>query len=227
MTIDVAVFDLAREPIARLWRLLDRDERGRAESFRFERDRDRFVARRGALRRHLGTRLGNDPATLRFACNDHGKPFLVDHPELHFSLSHSAGLAVCATSTAGSIGCDIEHCDPKLADSAVAERLFAPAEIATLSSLAGDQWVDGFFACWTRKEAFVKALGLGLSHPLDAFVVSLDPTEAPHLVSGGDGWALFAFVPKPGYQAAVAYPKGTGPVVMADTELDRCAPSRH
>ncbi|QAY79197.1 4'-phosphopantetheinyl transferase superfamily protein [Sphingosinicella sp. BN140058] len=225
MTIDVAVFELAQEPIAALVELLDRDERSRAQAFRFDRDRDRFVARRGALRRHLGGRLGVNPATLRFACNDYGKPFLVDYPELHFSLSHSAGLAICATSTA-SIGCDIEHCDPKLADSAVAERLFAPAEIAALSSLQGEQWVGGFFACWTRKEAFVKALGLGLSHPLDAFAVSLDPTEPPHLISGGDGWALFAFTPAPGYQAAVAYPEGTGPVVVADTELDRRAPSR-
>ena len=199
LNLDAAAGDLAR---FQSW--LDADERARAASFRFALHRDRFVARRGEVRRRLAETLGCAPGEIAYAVTEHGKPFVPDAPWLHFSVSHSAGLALLATSRSGEIGCDIERRDPALACPAVAAKLFAPDEVAALAALAGDAWVEGFFNCWTRKEALVKALGLGLSYPLDAFTVSLAPGHPPRLLAGGDGWALDAWHPAPGFTAALA-----------------------
>ena len=101
------------------------------------------------------------------------------------------------------LGCDIEWRNPELACPKVAERLFAPDEYEALCALPPDQWVAGFFNCWTRKEAYVKALGLGLSYPLDAFTVSVAPGEPACFTSDEKGWTLTSFEPMPGYQAAL------------------------
>ena len=90
-----------------------------------------------------------------------------------------------------------------MATSAVAERFFSPLERVLLSSLPPDRWVEGFFNCWTRKEAYIKALGVGLSYPLDAFDVSLAPGEPAQLMRGCDGWSVQALEPAPAFAAAV------------------------
>jgi 4'-phosphopantetheinyl transferase len=101
------------------------------------------------------------------------------------------------------VGCDIEWRDPDLACPAVADRLFSPDERTALASLSGTAWVEGFFNCWTRKEAYVKALGLGLSYPLHAFSVSVAPGEPARLIDANPGWSLSSFEPASGYQAAL------------------------
>lgn len=183
------------------WVSLDATERARATRYRQPRDRDRFVARHGLLRRHLAQML--DLAAVRIDVDRHGKPFLPDAPDLQFNLSHSNGLALVVTAWGRAVGCDIEWCNPALACPRVAERLFAPEERAALAALPAEQRVAGFFDCWTRKEAYVKALGLGLSHPLDAFAVSLAPGEPACFTRAEPGWTLTAFAPAPGFHAAV------------------------
>ncbi len=195
--------DLSREELAACAEWLDAGERARAARFRHERDRDRFVARRGKVRELLGRDLGIAPGKLRIEADAHGKPVLPDAPDLHFNLSHSNGYALVATARGRAIGCDIEWRNPELACPRVARRLFARKEYSALAALPPPLWVAGFYNCWTRKEAYVKALGLGLSYPLDAFTVSVAPGEPARFTSDEQGWTLASFEPVPGYQAAL------------------------
>lgn len=183
--------------------LLDDAERARAGRFRLERDRRRFVLRRGLLRVLLAERLGLDPAALRFIRNAHGKPAL--HPalnealgvDLRFNASHSHGVALYALAQGVELGCDIERCDEGFDADGTARALFAPGEVRALERLPPSRRRDGFFRHWTRKEAYVKALGLGLSHPLDGFDTSAPDGEMA-------GWSIQSFEPRPGYHAAIA-----------------------
>jgi len=211
--VSIALFDLDVEPdeLVTYAGWLDAGERERAARFRFERDCNRFIARRGQLREILARDLGIAPGAVRLTAGDHGKPVLLDDPDLRFNLSHSNGRALVATARGRAIGCDIEWRNPELACPKVAERLFAPAEYAALTALPPHQWVAGFFNCWTRKEAYVKALGLGLSYPLDAFTVSVSPDELARFTSDEQGWTLTSFEPAPGYQAALVTWAGASP----------------
>jgi len=211
VAIALVDLDVGAAALARCESRLDSAERERAARFRHERDRDRFVARRGQLRELLGHDLGIAPDALRLAEDAHGKPVLLDDPDLSFNLSHSNGRALIATARGVAIGCDIEWRNPDLACPRVARRLFARAECEALTALPPDQWVAGFFNCWTRKEAYVKALGLGLSYPLDAFTVSVAPDAPARFISDEPGWTLGSFEPAPGYQAALATWAGASP----------------
>ena len=185
------------------WRdMLGGDEVARAERFAFDRDRRRFVVRHGWLRELLARRLAASPAAIRFTYNPFGKPSL-DGESLRFNLSHSAGKALCVIGEGIELGCDLEQRDRALASRELAERFFTPLEQKRLSSLRGKGWVEGFFNCWTRKEAYIKARGLGLSYPLDAFDVSLAPDEPALLLRGCNGWSVQALRPAPGFTAAV------------------------
>jgi 4'-phosphopantetheinyl transferase len=210
-TLTLLDLDLPRAALDEYRCWLDADECLRASQFRRPIDRDRFVARRGLMRAQLGQELGIAPQMVRIATDEHGKPFLRDDPDLAFNLSHSHGLALLATMRGGAIGCDIEWRNPELACPRVAERLFAREEYETLTALPPEQWIAGFYNCWTRKEAYVKALGLGLSHPLDAFTVSVAPSEPARFTSDEPGWTLTSFEPAPGYQAALVTWPGPSP----------------
>ena len=212
-TAAIALFDLDASPdaLALYASWLDAGERARAARFRHDRDRNRFVARRGQLRALLGREIGVPPGTLKLTEDAHGKPVLLDDPDLSFNLSYSNGRALVASARGAAIGCDIEWRNPELACPKVARRLFAPAEYEALAALPPGQWVAGFFNCWTRKEAYVKALGLGLSYPLDAFTVSVAPGEPARFVSDEGGWTLISFEPVPGYQAALVTRRGASP----------------
>lgn len=190
--------DVDAGELAALSGALGDDERVRADRFRFARDRRRFIVRRARLRQWLGAWVDRAPESLTFGENSHGKPLLLDGPP--FSLSHSGETMLLAIGDAG-IGCDIEWIDPALDWAPLAESLFAPAERAALAALPLEAGRRAFFACWARKEAFVKALGLGLSYPLDAFDVSVGAGAA--LLSGGEGWAIAAGPVVPGYATAV------------------------
>ncbi len=167
-------------------KLLSADEAKRAARFHFARDRRGFIAGRAALRRILAHYLETDPAALRFSYGPAGKPKLCGPQvgkELNFNLSHSVGWGLLAVTRGREIGVDLEliRADDDLA--AVARRFFAPAETADLAGFAPPLHEQAFCACWTRKEALLKAFGAGLSLPLDGFCVSVDPREPARLIS--------------------------------------------
>jgi 4'-phosphopantetheinyl transferase len=168
--------------------LLSRDEIARAERFHFARDRRRFVAARTLLRQIAGNYLSSDPADLRFVYGATGKPALAQ-PEspLRFNLSHSGEIALFAFAMGCELGVDVELERELPEAEGIAERYFSPAERAELRRLAPEERPSAFFRCWTRKEAFIKATGDGLSLPLDAFDVTAGPGKPARLlrVEGG------------------------------------------
>jgi 4'-phosphopantetheinyl transferase len=172
------------ERLERLSEMLSPEERARADRFHFRRDRDRFVVRHGMLRSILGAYLHLDPRDLRFSLNQHGKPALTDTGGgLSFSLSHSNALAVYAIGPGPRLGVDVELLRPMPAQRDVAECFFSSREVAALRSLPAPLQSVAFFTCWTRKEAYVKATGEGLTCPLDQFDVSLAPDEPAALLT--------------------------------------------
>lgn len=158
-------------------RALSREEHDRAAQFHFDRDRQRFKAARAALRIVLGRYLKLPPASLIFAQTEYGKPFLVNSEAtgLLFNLTHSGDVALMGVAREREVGIDVEFMRADFATSEVAENFFSVAEIYTISGLDPDMRTAAFFNCWTRKEAYVKARGEGLSMPLDLFDVSLAP----------------------------------------------------
>src|SRR5262249_37254962 len=131
-----------------------------------------------------------------------GKPSVAGDA-VHFNVSKSRRLALFAIARDRDVGCDIEYRDPRYAAQHIAERFFAPAEVRALRALDATRRTEGFFNCWTRKEAYLKARGDGLATALDSFEVSLAPDQPAALLRGCDGWAVAAFEPAPGYHAAV------------------------
>jgi len=194
--------DLDEPACARFAAMLSSEERRRAERLQFTVDRRRYAVRRGRLRELLGRHLDCDPRDVPITCNAFGKP-RVEGTDVRFNLSHSRGIAMFAFTRGAEIGCDIEWQDPRVDIMKVAETFFARREVASLRSLPERQQKAGFFNCWTRKEAFVKARGGGLSLPLDAFEVSLRPDAAAAFLSGGAGWSMQAFRPREGFHAAI------------------------
>ena len=182
--------------------VLSVEERSRAGQFRFERDRRRYVARRGILRELIGSYLDCDPASVAFVHNAYGKPAIV-RSDLRFNLSHSHGMALYAFCRHAEVGCDIERRDPKFAAEQIPERFFSRDEVRALRSLPLNEQTEAFFNCWTRKEAYIKAVGHGLSIALDSFDVSLIPGEPAALGRGCSGWSVQSFEPASGFQAAV------------------------
>src|SRR5207249_8265351 len=149
------------------------------------RARDRFIVGRAVLRLILAGYVHELPRRLRFDYGPHGKPALAHDGKphaTHFNVSHSQGLAVYAITRGKEIGIDIEYVCPARSIDAVAETAFSPWELAALQSLPPDRRQIAFFTCWTRKEAYLKARGEGLSLPLEQFDVSLAPGEPAALL---------------------------------------------
>jgi 4'-phosphopantetheinyl transferase len=210
---EVQVFSVSLDdlPLATPVSRLSDDESRRAGSFYFERDRRRFAATRGVLRGLLGRYLAVDPSALVFGYGPQGKPALAAPWQgLRFNVSHSGGLALLAFSADHEIGVDIEQERPVPEMDSIAERNFSPRESAALRVLGDGERGRAFFRCWTRKEAFIKAVGDGLSHPLDAFDVTLAPGEPARLLRvAGDHEAPKRFLlqglePADGFAAALA-----------------------
>jgi 4'-phosphopantetheinyl transferase len=186
------------------------DELARAARYRFERDRARFVVARATLRALLAAYTARPAASLGFETPGHGKPLLADPDpgQLRFNLSHSGAVALYAVASDREVGVDVERVDPRAARDV--SRILAPAEATALEALPADQRLDAFFACWTRKEAYLKARGLGLALGLDRFAVSLAPDEPVRLAWSADDpaevtrWRLEALAPGPGYAGALA-----------------------
>jgi 4'-phosphopantetheinyl transferase len=164
--------------------VLSPDELDRARRFRFERDRVCFIQCRSALRYLLGAYLSTSATEIRFEYLVNGKPALptkLNSRGLHFNVAHSARWALIAMCANREIGIDIEEIRSDLDTRSLAERFFSPRERANLYALPEDLQQVAFFACWTRKEALLKATGTGLSFPLEAFTVTIDPFRDPIL----------------------------------------------
>jgi len=174
LDIAVATLDQPAETTERFQNLLARDELARAAKFRFARDRNRYIVGRGLLRTLLGGYLQRPPRQLRFEYGAFGKPKLEgDGPQ--FNLSHSGVLALYAFNADTEIGVDVELDRVDFAQERIAERFFSQKEVHVLRSLPERLQALAFMTCWTRKEAFIKARGDGLSLPLASFDVSLAP----------------------------------------------------
>ena len=194
--------------------ILSADEIARASRFHFDKDRIHFIQCRSALRTLLGIYLRTPPAGIHFEYLASGKPQLVaaqNQCALQFNVSHSGNLALIAIGSEHKLGVDIEKMRPDVDTAALAERFFSVRERAELRALPDDLRAHGFFACWTRKEAFLKATGDGLSFPLADFSVTTHPDRAPQLeeirgdLEAGKRWFLKDLNVGDSYRSAVAF----------------------
>ena len=208
-----ADLDLPMASIQKLSHTLSIDEKARAERFRFEQDKNRFIVATGTLRTILGRYLNLEPSRVRFCYGKYGKPRLADtvgNGTIHFNLSHSAGIALYGFTRDYTIGVDIEriHDIPEMDE--IVDQFFSMREKDVFRSLAEDMKKEAFFNCWTRKEAFMKAIGDGLWRPLDKFDISFAPGKPARLLSvEGDskeasGWCIQELNPGRGFAAAFA-----------------------
>jgi 4'-phosphopantetheinyl transferase len=207
-------------------KLLCAGEQARAARFALERDRNRYIAARERRRRLHAERLGERAQAVELVYGKRGKPALAPRfagTGLRFNLTHCDDVAVYAFTHEREVGVDVEAVRPLRDADDVAARFFSPQENLAYRSLPAAERPQGFFNCWTRKEAFVKALGGGLHLPLDRFDVSLSPHEPPRLLrvgcKPGDrcGWLLIGLQPGPGL---------TGAVVVRSQERSRAGEPR-
>ncbi len=210
-----------------LYATLSADECERSSRFHFDRDRRRYICARGALRQLLSRYLDAAAEEFTFSYGPNGKPSLSGRfrGALTFNVSHSDELALVAIGREIELGVDVEAVRALDDADGIASRFFAPRENERLRSLPDGIRTDAFFACWTRKEAYLKALGSGLAKPLDAFEVTFAPDEAASLLVYGDDretarWKLRELAPGAGYTGALVT---EGP---ADTRCWRWMPGR-
>jgi 4'-phosphopantetheinyl transferase len=197
-----------------LQQILSPDELARARRFHREQDRSYFIVARGILRLILASYLAIEPDRLHFCYNSYGKPALVtpsDRESLNFNLSHPRHLALYAVTWNRPVGIDLEHIRSDITCDRIAEQFFSPQEQATLKTITPPELkYRAFFNCWTRKEAYIKARGEGLSLPLDRFDVSLAPGEPARLLDHQDDpvecgrWSLIDLTVEPGFAATLA-----------------------
>jgi 4'-phosphopantetheinyl transferase len=195
-------------------RLLSADEKQRASQFRFEHLSRSYTLSRAILRILLGRYLGVEPAVVRFTYGKRGKPS-VAFPEsaLEFNLAHSGEFAAYAFTTGCPLGVDIERVRPVPDQESIVRRFFSPKECEEWLRVAPSEREAAFYRCWTRKEAYIKAIGDGLSLGLDSFQVSLRPGEPAALISADQDpeaqqkWSLYALPAPAGYEASLAIPQ--------------------
>lgn len=172
--------------VEELGRWLSEDEWTRANRFRFDRHRRQYVVGRGALRALLAAYLGTRPDLVRFRYGPRGKPFLAEPSaagDLQFNLSNSDEMALVGFVRGVELGVDIEYMKPMTDLEQIAERFFSLSEREVLRALRQEMKPEAFFNCWTRKEAYLKAVGEGLAAPLDSFDVTLAPGEPPRMLT--------------------------------------------
>ena len=198
--------------LAQMREILSSDERERASRFHFEVDQRRSVVGRGCLRLLLGRILDLPAHELQFEYDEFGKPTLTPEQRgaLQFSVSHSGDEILIAITRDRAVGVDVERIRTDLDAVSIAAHFFSANEYEVLSQLAGTIQYQAFFACWTRKEAYLKAKGIGLSLPLDQFDVSFLPDEEPRLLetrpdpAEAGRWKLWKLDISSDYAAALA-----------------------
>jgi 4'-phosphopantetheinyl transferase len=207
-----ASLDQPADMVAKFKPLLSQDEYRRAERFHRPSDRHRFIAGRGILRKIISAYLALAPDEVQFTYNEYGKPFISTDQNcgaLSFNLSHSNGMALYAVTRGRRVGVDIEYMREDLATLEVAERFFSKDEFEVLKAVSSDHGTKAFFNCWSRKEAYIKAIGMGVSYPLDRFTVSLASNVAPALLkvdadaTEAARWKMYELDVGKGYAAAL------------------------
>jgi 4'-phosphopantetheinyl transferase len=213
VTVDNLRLDADPFRIEMLTALLSKDECARADRFRFADDRRRFIVARGRLRQLLGAELGVDPRALALQYGAHGKPFLAERfaaARLQFNVAHSGEIAVIALTVGHHVGVDVEALRELDDAGDIVAGYFSQREQQEYDDVRPEDKAAAFFNGWTRKEAVTKALGTGLSLPLDCFDVSLAPGKPACLrrlrdkAGSACGWHLHSFSPAIGYIAAIA-----------------------
>src|SRR6266540_2781066 len=208
----LGALDVPPEKLLELRGVLHPDELARADRFLQPHHRVHSAAARGFLRTLLGRYLGVAPRSVELQFNSFGKPSLAGALAaggLRFNVSHSHGLALFAFARGRELGVDIERIRPDFATAEIAKRFFSAAESARLCSLTPEQRSRAFFECWTRKEAYIKARGDGLSRRLDTFEVAFGPGAAPAILAAGDEpdaaarWTVYDLQPAHGYCGAL------------------------
>lgn len=227
VTVWVVPLDAAAAPDDEAIAELSAEERSRAERFVHEAVRHRWLHGHLATRRILARALGVEPRLITYGVGDAGKPSVASPAGtgLEFSYSDSGELALVAVSRGVAVGVDLEfqRAQPTLLQ--VAERMFAREEVEALVALPEGERIDGFYRIWTRKEAYLKAIGAGLTYGLGRFAVSI-AADAPRLLqvdgdtSAATGWSLRSFGIEPGYAAALAAPHP-----MLDVRVERTSAS--
>ena len=202
--------DVSALEVADLKKVLSPDEMERAERYRFDQHRNEFILTRALLRIVLASYTAQSPESLSFDYSAQGKPALKNgRPDLRFNVSHTEGLAVLALVREREIGVDAEKIRPQPDAQKLAKRFFSAREQLFLGKLSGDELQRAFFRCWTRKEAYIKAKGEGLSIPLHAFDVSLEEDQPAALVgtrpdpTEAGRWTLYDLSVGQGYAAAL------------------------
>ena len=210
---------VSTDTLQKLAEYLSPEERARAARFDFAHDREHFTVAHAVLRLLLAHYSQLAPAEVSYVTNPYGKPALstpTNQPPLYFNLSHTRGrsnahgLAICAFTHICEIGIDIEYMRTNIEYEQIAESVFSQRERVALSQLTGTDKAQGFFNAWTRKEAYIKARGLGLSLPLDLFDVSLQPDEPATLLEtrepdqNASAWSMYDLAVPSDYKAAFA-----------------------
>lgn len=223
--------NLPADEVRRLQCLLSADELERAARFCFPRDRQRFTVARGVLRSLLGHYTRQRPEQLRFSYGPYGKPALAQPPDsapLSFNLSHAGELAIFAFAWRRALGVDIAQIDPAVATMEIAARFFAPDEYAQICALPQAERSVAFFRGWARKEAYIKARGVGLTMDLDSFAVTLGPHEPARLLytrgeeAEAARWSIHTLDLAPGYQAALVIEGAHGQPYVRQWDSDGC-----
>lgn len=201
------------------WDILDETERDRAMKFRFLKDRLCFIIARGVLRNLLATYIYVSPEDITFSYGYNGKPYIDHKSDIQFNVSHSGDTIILGFVQKYDIGIDVEHTKRPVEVEKVARCFFSNEEISSLLSLDPTYHTQAFYNCWTRKEAFIKALGSGLAFPLDQFVVSLDSTKEATLIDTKwdakekEKWVLQSMEPQQDYIGAISI-KGTIDIIQ-------------
>jgi 4'-phosphopantetheinyl transferase len=202
--------------------LLSEEERLRAQKFKFAHITDLFVQAHAALRILAARKLRVEPGSIVFSTGSFGKPRIDRAPDFGFNLSHSGNMAVIAFASGCDVGVDVEQIRELSDFDEIIQRYFSIAEIAEFRSVERGFRKEAFFSAWTRKEAYIKAKGEGLSIPLDSFSVSLRPGAAPTLTvpcgpGSGEEWQIEELKPAPGYVGALVYSGERRPVSVYET----------
>ena len=201
--------DLEPDTVKGFESTLSAEESHRAAKFQFPADHDRYVIAHGFLRNVLARYLGGNPSHFKFSVNSYGKPSLKGH-DLEFNLTHSADFALVALTHNRKIGVDVERIRSGISAHVIARQYFSKAEVAELEAIPIELRERAFFVGWTRKEAYIKAQGMGLSLGLDSFDVSITPDEPAILHATRPNpdeaarWTLLSFPVDPRYEAAAA-----------------------
>lgn len=229
------------ELLANYERLLTAEELQRQRRFRFERDRHEALVTRALVRTVLSSYADVDPAEWRFEAGSAGKPEIVHPPvPLHFNVSHTDGMIVCAVTRGAEIGIDVEYLDHDTNIEALARRKFAPTEAAELLGLSQDERRSRFFDLWTLKESYVKACGHGLAIPLDSFAFTINDAERIGSVNRGvtrsraerqagelgdesSEWTHWLIYPAPEYRIAITVAGRLGDT-GTDLQFFECVP---